>query len=136
MDSNLLNHQIDDILESVLEEAAGDVYMVNPSWDAIEEFVSVATEFDGELPTVHMLADERTIKDVMADFIVASNAADLSGPGNARNGDQRRGRGRLHRNPEFARDRSRRRRGPRRSHHLAARRREKRSVAVRYQQVG
>ncbi|WIV67292.1 transcriptional regulator TbsP [Natrialbaceae archaeon AArc-T1-2] len=81
MDSNLLNHQIDDILESVLEEAAGDVYMVNPSWDAIEEFVSVATEFDGELPTVHMLADERTIKDVMADFIVASNAADLIADG-------------------------------------------------------
>ena len=31
MTSNLLNHQIDDILESVLEEASGDVYMVNPS---------------------------------------------------------------------------------------------------------
>ncbi|SDQ66062.1 transcriptional regulator TbsP [Natronobacterium texcoconense] len=77
MTSNLLNHQIDDILESVLEDASGDVYMVNPSWDAIEEFVSVATRFDGSLPTVHMLADERTLKDVMDDFIVASNAADL-----------------------------------------------------------
>jgi hypothetical protein len=77
MTSNLLNHQIDDILESVLEDATGDVYMVNPSWDAIEEFVSVATSFEGELPTVHMLADERTLKDVMDDFIVASNAADL-----------------------------------------------------------
>ncbi|WP_254768368.1 transcriptional regulator TbsP [Salinilacihabitans rarus] len=77
MGSNLLNHQIDDILETVLEDASGDVYMVNPSWDAIEEFVSVATAFDGELPTVHMLADERTLKDVMDDFIVASNAADL-----------------------------------------------------------
>ncbi len=77
MDSNLLNHQIDDILESVLEDTTGDVFMVNPSWDAIEEFVTVATGFDGELPTVHMLADERTLKDVMDDFIVASNAADL-----------------------------------------------------------
>ncbi|MHC3439836.1 transcriptional regulator TbsP [Natrialbaceae archaeon A-gly3] len=77
MDSNLLNHQIDDILESVLEDATGDVYMVNPSRNAIEEFVTVATAFDGELPTVHMLADERTLKDVMDDFIVASNAADL-----------------------------------------------------------
>ncbi|TYL36602.1 hypothetical protein CV102_21360 [Natronococcus pandeyae] len=77
MTSNLLNHQIDDILESVLEDASGDVYMVNPSWDAIEEFVSVATSFDGTLPSVHMLADERTLKDVMDDFIVASNAADL-----------------------------------------------------------
>ncbi len=77
MDSNLLNHQIDDILKTILEDATGDVYMVNPSRDAIEEFVSVATEFDGELPSVHMLADERTLKDVMDDFIVASNAADL-----------------------------------------------------------
>ncbi|MCU4740345.1 DUF5821 family protein [Halobacteria archaeon AArc-m2/3/4] len=77
MTSNLLNHQIDDILETVLSDASGDVYMVNPSWDAIEEFVTVATEFDGDLPTVHMLADERTLKDVMDDFIVASNAADL-----------------------------------------------------------
>ncbi|MXV64271.1 hypothetical protein GS429_19815 [Natronorubrum sp. JWXQ-INN-674] len=77
MTSNLLNHQIDDILESILEDASGDVYMVNPSADAIEEFVSVATAFDGSLPSVHMLADERTLKDVMDDFIVASNAADL-----------------------------------------------------------
>ncbi len=81
MASNLLNHQIDDILESVLEDASGDVYMVNPSRDAIEEFVSVATAFDGELPAVHMLADERTLKDVMDDFIIASNAADLISEG-------------------------------------------------------
>ena len=77
MDSNLLNHQIDDILNTILSDASGDVYMVNPSWEAIEQFVSVATDFDGELPTVYMLADERTLKDVMDDFIVASNAADL-----------------------------------------------------------
>jgi hypothetical protein len=77
MTSNLLNHQIDDILKSVLEDASGEVYMVNPSRDAIDQFVSVATAFDGELPSVHMLADERTLKTVMGDFIVASNAADL-----------------------------------------------------------
>ncbi|AFO58623.1 hypothetical protein NJ7G_3405 [Natrinema sp. J7-2] len=77
MTSNLLNHQIDDILGSVLEDASGTIYMVNPSRDAIEEFISVATAFDGDLPSVRMLADERTLKDVMDDFIVASNAADL-----------------------------------------------------------
>ncbi|MBZ6496319.1 transcriptional regulator TbsP [Natrinema longum] len=81
MTSNLLNHQIDDILDSMLEDATGDVYMVNPSADAIEEFVAVATAFDGDLPSVHMLADERTLKDVMDDFIVASNAADLISEG-------------------------------------------------------
>ncbi len=77
MTSNLLNHQIDDILGSVLEDVSGTIYMVNPSRDAIEEFISVATAFDGDLPSVRMLADERTLKDVMDDFIVASNAADL-----------------------------------------------------------
>ncbi|WP_254523516.1 transcriptional regulator TbsP [Natrinema caseinilyticum] len=81
MASNLLNHQIDDILESVLEDASGDIYMINPSQDAIEEFIAVATGFDGDLPSVHMLADERTLKDVMDDFIVASNAADLISEG-------------------------------------------------------
>ena len=77
MNSNLLNHQIDDILESILDDATGDVYLVNPSMDAIEQFVDVAIAHEGDRPTVHMLADERTIKDVMDDFIIASNAADL-----------------------------------------------------------
>lgn len=77
MSSNLLNHQIDDILISVIEDASDDVYMINPSADAIEEFVSVAIDSDGDLPIVHMLADEQTLKEVMDDFIVASNAADL-----------------------------------------------------------
>ncbi|WP_440989393.1 transcriptional regulator TbsP [Haloarchaeobius baliensis] len=77
MSSNLLDRQIDDILHTVLEDTTGDVFVVNPSADVIEEFVRVATRFEGELPTVHMLADERTLKDVMDDFIVASNAADL-----------------------------------------------------------
>ncbi len=77
MGSNLLNRKIDDILESILAEASGTTYAVNPSEEAIEEFVNVATAFDGDLPSVRMLADERTLKDVMDDFIVASNAADL-----------------------------------------------------------
>ncbi|MFC6953228.1 transcriptional regulator TbsP [Halorubellus litoreus] len=77
MTSNLLDQQIDDILRTVLEDTTGDLLVVNPSADAIEEFVRVATSFDGDLPDVHMLADERTLKDVMDDFIVASNAADL-----------------------------------------------------------
>ncbi|WP_092903196.1 transcriptional regulator TbsP [Halostagnicola kamekurae] len=81
MASNLLNHQIDDILRSVLEDASGDVYMVNPSRDAIEEFVSVATDFDGSVPSVKMLANEQTLKEVMGDFIIASNAADLISDG-------------------------------------------------------
>ncbi len=81
MSSNLLDRRIEDILRSVLADADGDVYMVNPSWEAIEEFVDVASSFEKPLPTVRMLADERTLKDVMGDFIVASNAADLVADG-------------------------------------------------------
>jgi hypothetical protein len=77
MTSNLLDKQIDDILHTVLEDTTGDLIVVNPSGEAIEEFVRVATAFDGDTPSVRMLADERTLKDVMDDFIVASNAADL-----------------------------------------------------------
>jgi len=77
MTSNLLDRQIDDILHSVLEDTTDDLVVVNPSAEAIEEFVRVATSFDGDLPSVRLLADERTLKDVMDDFIVASNAADL-----------------------------------------------------------
>jgi len=77
MSSNLLNAELDDILRATLEETPGDVVLVNPSAAAIEEFVRTASAFEGDLPTTHMLADERTLKDVMDDFIVASNAADL-----------------------------------------------------------
>ena len=77
MTSNLLDSQLDDILTRVLSDAADEVIVVNPSEAAIEDLVRVATGFDGDLPETRLLADERTLKDVMDDFIVASNAADL-----------------------------------------------------------
>ena len=39
--------------------------------------VDVATGFDGELPTVRILAHEPVLKETMGDFLVASRAADL-----------------------------------------------------------
>jgi hypothetical protein len=77
MTSNLLDRQLDDILREMLEDADDELLLVNPSRDAIESFVDVATAFDDERPLVKLLADERTLKDVMDDFIVASNTADL-----------------------------------------------------------
>ncbi|WP_135820781.1 transcriptional regulator TbsP [Halostella litorea] len=77
MTSNLLDSKLDDILSRVLSNADGEVIAVNPSAGAIESLVRVATDFDGDLPSVRLLAEERTLKDVMDDFIVASNAADL-----------------------------------------------------------
>ncbi|MDZ7730737.1 MAG: DUF5821 family protein [Natrialbaceae archaeon] len=75
MTSNFLNRQIDGILGDVLEEASGTVYMVNPASEAIDTLVDVARA-EGA-PTIRVLAEDQVLKDVMTDFIVASNAADL-----------------------------------------------------------
>ncbi|MCU4925102.1 DUF5821 family protein [Halobacteria archaeon AArc-dxtr1] len=81
MCSNLLNHQIDDILQQVLEDASGTVSLINPSRNAIEALIPVAADIDDEQISVRLLADERMLKDVLGDFIVASNAADLVSDG-------------------------------------------------------
>lgn len=76
-ESNLLDQDIADILRTVVDDAPDAMLVVNPSKDTIEELINVATDYEGDLPTVRMLAQEGTLKDVMEDFIVASNAADL-----------------------------------------------------------
>ena len=75
--SNLLDQEIAEILRTVIDEGPDSMLVVNPSKDAIEQLITVATEYDGELPTMQMLAQSDMLKDVMEDFIVASNAADL-----------------------------------------------------------
>ncbi len=75
-ESNLLDTDLNSILENALQAADDEFLIVNPSADAIEEFVRIATHLD-DPPAVRMLADDRTLKGVMEDFIVASNAADL-----------------------------------------------------------
>lgn len=76
MASNLLDDNIEDILRTVLETASEDLLVVNPSADAIEELIAVAGSIS-ELPRIRLLGDESTLKEVMSDFILASNAADL-----------------------------------------------------------
>ena len=77
MSSNLLDDRLEDILETVLETTTDDLLVVNPSEETLESFIDVMTGFEGDAPTVRLLAEERTLKDVMDDFLVASNAADL-----------------------------------------------------------
>ncbi|NHN59443.1 MULTISPECIES: transcriptional regulator TbsP [Halorussus] len=76
-ESNLLDQEIAEILRTVIDGAPDTLLVVNPSKNAIEELINVATEYDGDLPELRMLAQSGTLKDVMEDFIVASNAADL-----------------------------------------------------------
>lgn len=75
--SNLIAEGIEDILHEVLSEGESELLVVNPTAEMLESLVSVATRFEGELPTVRVVADDSLLKDVVDDFIVASNAADL-----------------------------------------------------------
>jgi len=77
MTSNLLDTQLDEILREMIDDADDELLLVNPAKGTIETFVDVATHADAELPSVQLLAEERTLKDVMDDFIIASNTADL-----------------------------------------------------------
>ncbi|WP_248516159.1 transcriptional regulator TbsP [Salinarchaeum laminariae] len=76
MESNLLGDRLDDILRSVFSDAGGELVVVNPTRDGLESLIDVAAATD-DLPAVRVLVEERTLKDVMDDFIVASNAAVL-----------------------------------------------------------
>jgi hypothetical protein len=77
MASNLLDVEREEMLHDVFDAGGEELFVVNPSADSIEEIVHVATAYDGDLPEMKLLAGERVLKDVMDDFIIASNAADL-----------------------------------------------------------
>ncbi|WP_435095342.1 transcriptional regulator TbsP [Halarchaeum sp. P4] len=77
MTANLLGTSVEDILGEVFDDEPDELFVVNPSADAIESFVDAATHFEGPLPETRLLADDRLLKDVMDDFLVASNTADL-----------------------------------------------------------
>ncbi|MFC7201975.1 transcriptional regulator TbsP [Haloferax namakaokahaiae] len=79
--SNLLAEGVEDIIRSVLDSTDEEVLITNPTAEVIEGLVDVATGFGGDLPTIRLVADEAVLKDVMDDFIIASNAADLVSEG-------------------------------------------------------
>jgi hypothetical protein len=77
MTSNLLGTTVDGVLAAVLDEGPDDLLVVNPSEAMVTDLVEAAATYDGDLPSLRVLADERVLKDVMDDFLVASRAADL-----------------------------------------------------------
>ncbi|WP_232685959.1 transcriptional regulator TbsP [Halobacterium zhouii] len=77
MSSNLLGTSVDAVLTAVLDDEPDVLFVVNPPGEAIEQIVESAKAFEGDLPTIRLLGEERLLKDVMGDFIVASNTADL-----------------------------------------------------------
>jgi len=71
-----LTDGIDETARTLLTDAGGSVLVVDPSERAVEALVDVAVELD-DPPTLQLLAEESSMKRVMEDFLVASNAADL-----------------------------------------------------------
>jgi len=77
MSQNLLGTSVDDVVRTVLDAEPGELFVVNPAGGTVEELVDVANAYEGDLPSIRLLGDERTLKAVTDDFIVASNAANL-----------------------------------------------------------
>jgi hypothetical protein len=75
-ESNLLDGSPVEILGKLFAEADGDAYVINPSEEMISTVVTAATETDAP-PRLLMIAEGKRLRNVMDDFIVASNAADL-----------------------------------------------------------
>ncbi|WP_435195495.1 transcriptional regulator TbsP [Natronomonas sp. EA1] len=80
MQSNLLEQTVADVLREALSATDAALYVVNPSEATVEELVHVMAGLESP-PTVNVLAAERTLKDVMGDFKLASTAADLRDDG-------------------------------------------------------
>ncbi|MWV64866.1 hypothetical protein GRS48_08540 [Halorubrum sp. JWXQ-INN 858] len=80
MVSNLLETDVEGILETAFSGTDGELLVVDPSAGTIVSLVEAALARD-DLPSMSMLADERVLKDVMDDFLVASKAADLVSDG-------------------------------------------------------
>ncbi|MFB6103400.1 MAG: transcriptional regulator TbsP [Haloplanus sp.] len=72
--ANLHGRDFEEILETVFE-SADELLLVDPTAAAVEALTSVTAAAD-DPPPVRLLADSTLLKEVMDDFIVASNAAD------------------------------------------------------------
>nr|WP_277555783.1 DUF5821 family protein [Halobaculum sp. YSMS11] len=66
-----------DVLGSILDSDDDELLVVDPTVSVMESLVDIAADYEGDLPTLHVLADDRLLKDLMDDFLVAADAADL-----------------------------------------------------------
>ena len=73
MGANIVANTLAAALEESLSTADEELYLINPTYETIEELVDV---LDADSPTVRLLAPEKTLKAVTDDFLVASAAAD------------------------------------------------------------
>lgn len=64
-------------LEAVFEQCDGVTYVVNPWADMLQTVAEVGRSFDGELPTLRVLAAEEPLRTARKDFTLGSKLADL-----------------------------------------------------------
>ncbi|MFD1571980.1 transcriptional regulator TbsP [Halorubrum laminariae] len=76
MVSNLLEADVEHVLDAAFAGGDEEVIVVDPSAETVASLIEAATARD-DLPPMSMLADDRTLADVMDDFLAASTAADL-----------------------------------------------------------
>lgn len=76
IDSDLHVEGMDEILHEGLTGTDEDVFLINPTRKAMRDLVYVIQEIERP-PSVKLFADERPLKDLTDDFLVASNMADL-----------------------------------------------------------
>jgi hypothetical protein len=72
--ANLHGESFEEILETVFESTER-LLLVDPTREAVEALTAVTTDA-AEPPSIRVLAEGALLKDVMDDFVVASNAAD------------------------------------------------------------
>ena len=76
MPSNLLEDETRDVFERALSSVEGDVYLIDPSATVLRALVRYGAS-SSSFPTVNVVAAPGLLKDVMDDFLVAADAADL-----------------------------------------------------------
>lgn len=69
-----------EIFDATLTETA-TLLVVNPAEEMVAALIGVSGSYRGELPEIRLLGNERTIKEAFDDFLVASNAAELTEQG-------------------------------------------------------
>ncbi|MFB6089703.1 MAG: transcriptional regulator TbsP [Halobellus sp.] len=78
--SNVLGPSVEHVLSATLQAASGPVYVIGPGRGVVESVVDFAVGAE-DPPELRLLATEEILKQVMDDFLVASNASDLVASG-------------------------------------------------------
>ena len=69
--------------EAVFEQCDGETFVVNPWVDMLRAVAEAGRSFDGDLPTLRVLADEDTLRSARKDFTLGSKLADMVDAGHA-----------------------------------------------------